>query len=84
ASTVAIQYRKTINKPSPIANVIINNNIKEKIILDGNFEEDWGDCLYLQKIINTDVKQKYKIEIEITQATEEDKEPFYLLSLIIS
>lgn len=84
ASTVAIQYRKTINKPSPIANVIINNNIKEKIILDGNFEEDWGDCLYLQKIIDTDVKEKYKIEIEIISATEEDKEPFYLLSLIIS
>ncbi len=78
---LAIQYRKTINKPSPKAKVIIDNKEIE-IILDGNFTETWGDCLYLENIFENQEKKLRKIEIEIFDASEEDKNPFYLLSII--
>lgn len=83
-SSLAIQYRKTISKPSPIATAVIDNDDDHPIILDGNFDEDWGDCLYLLKVFEFQNKAKHDISINITSSTLEDKLPFYLTSLIIS
>lgn len=82
ASSIAIQYRKTINQPAPVARVVIDGQKEKEILLDSNFEEDWGDCLYLEKLIHHGERKQYSIEIEIIKASEEDKSPFYLLSLI--
>ncbi|MDY2628965.1 MAG: SGNH/GDSL hydrolase family protein [Lachnospiraceae bacterium] len=81
-SCLAVQYRKTIQKPSPVARVIVDGQVDRAVILDGNFEETWGDCLYLQKILHHGKKGLHTVEIEITEAGEEDQSPFYLLSLI--
>ena len=81
-SCLAIQYRKTIQKPSPVAKVIVDGNRKQAVILDGNFEETWGDCLYLQTLLHHGEHKVHTVEVEIIEVSEEDRAPFYLLALI--
>lgn len=81
-SCLAVQYRKTIQKPSPIARLIIDEDPEKVWILDGNFEETWGDCLFLQRILHHDKYKKHSVRVEIIEAGEEDQTPFYLLSFI--
>ncbi|MCI9079436.1 MAG: SGNH/GDSL hydrolase family protein [Lachnospiraceae bacterium] len=83
-SCIAVQYRKTIQKPSPVARLVLDGNREHAITLDGNFEENWGDCLYLETVLHHGVWKKHSVEIEIVQAHVEDKVPFYLLSLIVA
>ncbi|HWT77039.1 MAG TPA: SGNH/GDSL hydrolase family protein [Mobilitalea sp.] len=80
AAAISIQYRKYANHPAPIAKAIIDGKEEEAVILDANFEETWGDCLYLQDIAIYDTVRLHTIEIVITQAAL-DKE-FYLASVI--
>lgn len=80
-SCLAVQYRKSIHQPTPIAKLTIDNQ-EQTWILDGNFEETWGDCLYLQRILHHDQYKKHKVEVEIIEATGADQTPFYLLSFI--
>lgn len=80
--SLGIQYRKTINKPAPIGKVTIDDDDKTTIILDSNFTEDWGDCLFLQRVINNKEEQLHKIEIEIVESSNDHKASFYLLSII--
>lgn len=79
---LAVQYRKTIQKPSPIARAVVDGMENRAVILDGNFEETWGDCLYLEKLLHHGQDKVHTIEIEIIEAHEDDRTPFYLLSLI--
>lgn len=81
-SCLAIQYRKTIYKPSPVARVVLDSDVENAVILDGNFDQTWGDCLYLQRILHHDEKKTRKVTIEIIDASVEDQNPFYLLSVI--
>lgn len=81
-SCLAVQYRKTIQKPSPVAQVIVDGKNEQAVILDGNFEETWGDCLYLQTLLHHGEDIWHTVEIEIIEAGKEDRMPFYLLSLI--
>ena len=79
---IAVQYRKSIHKPTPMALAIVDDEDENAVILDGNFKEDWGDCLYLQTITEGMDKKKHKVEIRITQTHENDAVPFYLVSII--
>lgn len=81
---LAVQYRKTIHKPAPVARVVVDGDEANAIVLDGNFQETWGDCLYLQKVLHHSKKQRHKVVIEIIEASCKDAVPFYLLSLIAS
>lgn len=84
ASCIAVQYRKTINRPAVRAELILDGDAAHKILLDGNFDEDWGDCLYLQSVLHHAVKAKHTIEIVIPENEEKGKTPFYLMALIIA
>ena len=83
-SCLAVQYRKTIQGPSPVAMVFLDGDTEHGILLDGNFEERWGDCLYLQPILHHEERRHHTIEIKIIRAYEKDKIPFYLLGLIVA
>lgn len=83
-SCIAVQYRKTIQKPAPVARAVLDGNEEDALILDGNYEETWGDCLYLEPLLHHGERKKHKIEIEIMEAGEKDVSPFYLLSLIMA
>ena len=81
-SGVAVQYRKSVKQPTPIARVVVDDNEKTAVILDGNFEEDWGDCLYIDTIARNMESGNHKVEITIIEAHEDDVVPFYLVSVI--
>ncbi|MFV0441304.1 MAG: hypothetical protein ACK5LV_08460 [Lachnospirales bacterium] len=81
SSCLAIQYRKTVKKPSPVAKVYIDG-MEYKTLLDSNFNESWGDCLYIEPVFHNLENKKRKIDIEIFEANDLDKNDFYLLSLI--
>lgn len=84
ASCIAIQYRKSVSKPALRARLVLDGNCGEARILDGNFEEDWGDCLYLEPILHHGDHGKHSIELEILDDGAETAVPFYLVSLIIA
>lgn len=84
ASCIAVQYRKTIQKPALQAKLILDGNKTEPILLDGNFTEDWGDCQYLQPVLNYGKKKRHTVEIEVLPEQSKEITPFYLMSLIIA
>ena len=81
-SCIGIQYRRTIQKPAPVAKVTIDSDPSKEFVLDANFDEDWGDCLYLQTVLDSSVKEDHSLDIEIVSSTKEDKSSFYLVSII--
>ena len=84
ASCIAVQYRKSVSKPALRAKLILDENDGESRILDGNFEEDWGDCLYLEPILHHGNEGMHSIELEILDDGAENAAPFYLASLVIA
>ena len=84
SSCIAVQYRKTVTKPALRARLILDGQTGHAMILDGNFEEDWGDCLYLESILHHGEYKKHTVEIEVMEDEIDGASPFYLLSLIIA
>lgn len=82
--SVAVVYKKTVNHPAPIAVATVDDNTEEAVILDANFEETWGDCLFVERIKCWDNSAMHKVQIELTKCPECDFLPFYLVSLIVS
>lgn len=87
-SSIAVQYRKSVNKPAPIAVAIVDGDETSRVVLDANFEEDWGDCLYTQPVAKHLEKKEHTIEIRIitdhSNDTVKDASDFYLVSVIAS
>lgn len=79
---IAVQYRKSVNLPAPIAIAIVDDDEDNAVTLDANFDETWGDCLYIDTAAHHIPAGKHKVEIRITQTHEDDAVPFYLVSVI--
>ncbi len=79
---IGIQYRKSVQKPAPVAQVILDGDSEHPVILDANFTEDWGDCLYLETVAEHVKNRIHKVEIEIIESHENEAVPFYLVSVI--
>lgn len=82
-SCLAVQYRKSVQQPVPKAKAVIDGDEAHAVILEGNFTEDWGDCLYLEPLLHHAEKKVHRIEITVTDAKDIVR-PFYLVSLIVS
>lgn len=80
AARISVQYRKTVVQPAPIAEAYIDGAFAGT--LDANFDETWGDCLYLQDLLVSDKTEEHLLEIRLTQVPEECKLPFYFVSVI--
>lgn len=83
-SCIGVQYRKSVEKPAPVARAVIDSDSQSAVVLDGNFDETWGDSLHLDTLAEHLPYGKHTVDIEIIQAGEEDKVPFYLTSVIVS
>lgn len=79
---IAVQYRKSVRKPAPVARVVIDDDPALSMLLDANFLEDWGDCLYTETVLRHGANTVHKVEITIVEAHENDAVPFYLVSVI--
>ncbi len=83
-SCLAVQYRKSVRHPVPAAIAVIDGDTDHPVLLDGNFDEDWGDCLYIEKLIHHGEDKVHRLEIVISEAHETDVRPFYLVAVIAS
>jgi lysophospholipase L1-like esterase len=83
-SCLGVQYRRTVNRPAPVAAAYLDGDQDHKVILDGNFNEDWGDSLAITTLLHHGKPGKHVIEIEIINEVEIRDIPFYLVSLIQS
>ena len=79
---VSVQYRKSVKKPAPIAEVVVDGDYKNAVRLDANFYEDWGDKLELDTITEHMTAGKHTVEISLVEAHADDAVPFYLVSVI--
>ncbi|MDO5573431.1 MAG: SGNH/GDSL hydrolase family protein [bacterium] len=79
---IAIQYRKSIRRPTPVAQVIVDGDEEHAMILDGNFDQDWGDKLQLDQVMHHGTSGDHQVEVRIIQAEKTDQAPFYLASVI--
>ena len=79
-SCVGVQYRKSVTQPTPIAKITVDGS--HELLLDGNFRETWGDCLYLDTVAEGLERKEHTVRIEIVEAHENDAVPFYLVSVI--
>lgn len=50
-SELAVQYLKTINRPAPIAEAIIDGDEKHPVRLDANFDENWGNHIHIDTLL---------------------------------
>lgn len=82
ATNIAAQFKKTIHKPSPIAKITIDGDESTSKILDSNFDEDWGDCIYIETIAEGLEKKPHMVTVEIIEDHADDQVPFYLVSII--
>lgn len=78
--SVGVQYRKSVKQPTPIAKITVDGG--HEMLLDGNFRETWGDCLYLDTVCEGLPRQMRTIRVEIAQDHADDVVPFYLVSVI--
>lgn len=83
-SCIAVQYRKTIRRPALRAQLILDGDTAHPILLDGNFDEDWGDCLYLQPVLHHGERKTHNVEITILPTEDENPTEFYLMALIVA
>ena len=79
---IAVQYRKSIRKPAPVARVVIDGKKETSFLLDGNFDEDWGDCLYIDTVAENLENTAHSVEITIVENGKNPAVPFYLVSVI--
>ena len=79
-SIIMLQYRKTINKPAPVAYAVIDGDRQNKVLLDANFDEDWGDLCCLDEIYSG-AKGEHTVEIVIDTEGKENSD-FMLISVI--
>ncbi|MDE6674532.1 MAG: SGNH/GDSL hydrolase family protein [Acetatifactor sp.] len=81
-SVLAVQYRRTINKPAPAARVIVDGDEAGAVLLDGEFDETWGDLLALTTIFEKEEPAEHHVRIEVCRTHENDASGFYLVSVI--
>lgn len=83
-SCIAVQYRRTICRPALRASLVLDGDREHPILLDGNFDEDWGDCLALEPVLHHGRPGLHTLEIEVLPPQQGEQTPteFYLLALI--
>lgn len=81
-SCIAVQYRKSVKLPAPVAEVIVDKDTEHTLRLDANFDETWGDKLELDTVMEHGAAGRHEVTIRLTETHEEDAVPFYLVSVI--
>lgn len=75
-----VQYKRYCDRKAPKCNLYIDEKLVD--VLDGNFDEDWGDCLYMKFIAEYDDNKTHKLKFEIEQFDSIINDRFYLVSVI--
>jgi len=79
---ISVQYCKTTKRTAPVAKAVIDGLEDRAIFLDANFDETWGDCLYLEDILIEGASGVHTLDITIVKADTVSELDFYLVSVI--
>ena len=64
-SCIAVQYRKSVKLPAPVAKIIVDGDEEHGVLLDANFDETWGDKLELDTILEHGEEKNHTVQIRI-------------------
>lgn len=81
-SCLVVQYRKSRRHPVPVALAVVDGDRDHGVLMDGNFDEDWGDCLYLQPLLDYGERRTHRLELTIIKTHGDDVQPFYVTAVI--
>lgn len=81
-SCIGVQYRRTIQLPAPVAELILDGDEAHPFRLDANFDETWGDKMVIDTVLEHGDNKIHTVEIRLKETHPEDKLPFYLVSVI--
>lgn len=81
-SGIAVQYRRYVHTPVPAALAVVDGDEEHGVVLDGAFEETWGDKLELTTLTEHMPFGEHTVTITLTDTHKEDRAPFYLVSVI--
>lgn len=83
-SCIGIQYRKTISRPAVRAQAVLDGDTAHPVLLDSNFDQDWGDCLYIEHVLHHGENKLHTLEITVLDDECAGTTPFYLMSIIVA
>ncbi|MVB12396.1 GDSL-like Lipase/Acylhydrolase family protein [Caprobacter fermentans] len=81
---IAVQYRKSVAHPAPVALAVVDGDEEHAVRLDANFEEAWGDCLFLSTVAKNLLDGEHHLEVRLIEVPEHPAAEFYLVSVIVS
>ncbi|MCD7764602.1 MAG: GDSL-type esterase/lipase family protein [Lachnospiraceae bacterium] len=80
---VAVQFRRSVQKPAPIAEIIVDGDPATRRLLDANFDETWGDKLELLTVTEHMPKGIHRVEVRLVEA-QDAVVSFYLNAIIMA
>jgi lysophospholipase L1-like esterase len=81
---IAVQYCKSVKHPAPVAKAILDGDEAHAVELDANFDETWGDCLFITTVAQGLHGGKHRLEVRIAKSQLHLASEFYLVSVIVS
>lgn len=83
-TNISVQFKKSYKHPAPVARLTLDGNTEDAIVLDANFDETWGDKLFLTTVSEGLPDVEHHVEIELIETHSDDTAPFYLAALLVS
>ncbi|MCD7884257.1 MAG: SGNH/GDSL hydrolase family protein [Lachnospiraceae bacterium] len=81
---VSVQFRRSVNQPAPIAEIVVDQDPATRKILDANFDETWGDKLELLTVTEHMPRGIHRVEVRLIETHADDAVPFYLNAVIMA
>ncbi len=81
-SHISVQFLRAVKRDRLTALAVVDGDEEHAVFLDGNFDEDWGDCLALQPVFESGELAAHTLTITIQGTELADAKPFYLVSII--
>lgn len=78
---IGVMYKKTVQRPAPLAVAVLDGHEEEAVILDAAFAENWGDKACFQMILHHGVQAGLHM-LTIRLVTGQKGCPFYLINVI--
>jgi lysophospholipase L1-like esterase len=79
---IAAQFVRYVKHPACVATAVVDGDEDNAVVLDGNFDETWGDKLDISILKFHGPAGKHRVKITVTEG-DRSCVPFRLVSLII-
>lgn len=88
-SCISLLYRRTANRYSPSAEVLLDGRPAEGCVLKGEFDETWGDKMETADVLEHGECREHTVTVripddEINKRPETETVPLYICGMIVS